>query len=321
MPANLADAVPVIEWLVNPSGILLRRDAISAGVDDNALRRAVDAGFLVRMRQGAYVLSAVWDVADERDRHRLLLESVRMLYDERVAASHVSACVEQGGPTWGLDLSKVHLTNLYGRGERGGAKVIHHRGVCSASDVTRDDRGWITSPPRTALDTACLIRQEAAVAVVDWYLQVGMTTLDELVVLHGRMTEWPDSLSLHRVLSLVDGKAESVGETRTRLMCRAERLPAPVAQYEIRHPSGRLAGRVDFAWPEHRVMLEFDGLVKYHRFRRPGESLEQMVMREKAREDLLRELTGWTLIRITWADLARPAETAARIRRALRVAA
>lgn len=311
----------VIEWLVNPSGILLRRDAISAGVDDNALRRAVDAGFIVRMRQGAYVLAAVWEVADERERHRLLLEAVRMLYDETVAASHVSACIEQGGPTWGLDLSNVHLTNLFGRGERGAAKVVHHRGVCSASDITRDAQGWITAPARTALDTACLAGQEAAVAVVDWYLQVGLTTLYELFALHGRMTEWPDSLGLHRVLALVDGKAESVGETRTRLMCRAQRLPAPIAQYEIRHPSGRLAGRVDFAWPEHRVMLEFDGAIKYHRYRRPGESLEEMVMREKRREDLLRELTGWTMIRITWADLARPAETAARIRRAIQMAA
>ena len=68
-------------------------------------------------------------------------------------------------------------------------------------------------------------------------------------------------------------------------------------------------------------MLEFDGAIKYHRFRRPGESLEEMVMREKGREDLLRELTGWTMIRITWADLARPAEPAARIRRAIQMPA
>lgn len=311
----------MIEWLVNSSGILLRRDAIADGVDDNALRRAVQTGILVRMRQGAYVLAAVWELADPREKHRLLLEAVRLLYDEGVAASHVSACVLQGGPTWGMDLSNVHLTNLFGRGERGAAKVVHHRGVCTAMDVTRDALGWITAPPRTALDTACLLDQESAVAVVDWYLQAGLTTLEELLVVHGRMTEWPESLGLQRVLRLVDGLAESVGETRTRLLCRAQGLPLPTPQFEIRHPSGRLAGRVDFAWPEHRVMLEFDGMVKYHRFRRPGETLEQMIMREKQREDLLRELTGWTMIRITWADLARPAETAARIRRALRLAA
>ena len=29
-------------------------------------------------------------------------------------------------------------------------------------------------------------------------------------------------------------------------------------------------------------------------------------MREKKREDLLRELTGWLMIRLIWADLFRP---------------
>ncbi len=39
-------------------------------------------------------------------------------------------------------------------------------------------------------------------------------------------------------------------------------------------------------------------------------------MREKAREDLIRELTGWTVIRLTWRDLDLPVHTADRIRRA-----
>ena len=34
-------------------------------------------------------------------------------------------------------------------------------------------------------------------------------------------------------------------------------------------------------------------------------------------EDLVRELTGWICIRVTWADLADPARLAARIRAAL----
>ncbi|WP_157538309.1 MULTISPECIES: type IV toxin-antitoxin system AbiEi family antitoxin domain-containing protein [unclassified Nocardioides] len=311
----------MIEYLVNGSGILLRRDAIRAGADDNALKRAVDSSFLVRMRQGVYVLAAVWESSDALERHRLLLEGVRMLYGDDVAASHISACVEQGGPTWGLDLSRVHLTHLWGKGERSVGKVVHHRGACIVGDVTRDGHGWITSPARSALDTACLVSQESGVAVVDWYLQTGLATLYDLLQTHARMVDWPGSLGLHRVLALVDGKAESVGETRVRLMCRAHGLPAPTPQFEVRHPSGRLAGRVDFAWPELGLLLEFDGMVKYHRYRRAGETIEQMVIREKQREDLLRELTGWTVIRITWADLAHPEATVARILRAMKLAA
>ncbi|WP_408895441.1 type IV toxin-antitoxin system AbiEi family antitoxin domain-containing protein [Nocardioides sp. R1-1] len=311
----------MLEYLVDAQGILLRRDALAVGFDDNALRRAVRAGMLVRIRQGCYVLRERWEQADRVERHRLLLDAVRQLYDDTVAASHISACIEQGGPNWGLDLSAVHLTSLRAKGERSGARVIHHRGEVLVDDISRDERGWITAPTRTALDTATLISQEAGVAVLDWYVQAGHTSIDQLYALFSRMRTWPDTLGLHRVLVLVDGKAESVGETRARLLMRAQSVPAPIAQFEIRHPSGRVAGRVDFAWPAYRAMVEFDGAVKYHRYRRPGETIEDMVIREKQREDLLRELTGWTMVRITWADLARPTETAARILRAMRLAA
>ena len=33
----------------------------------------------------------------------------------------------------------------------------------------------------------------------------------------------------------------------------------PVAQYVVRH-DGRFVARTDFAWPEHRLALEYDGL-------------------------------------------------------------
>jgi hypothetical protein len=42
-----------------------------------------------------------------------------------------------------------------------------------------------------------------------------------------------------------------------------------------------------------------------------------VVLREKRREDRVRELTGWRCIRVTWADLENPARLVARIRAAL----
>jgi hypothetical protein len=39
------------------------------------------------------------------------------------------------------------------------------------------------------------------------------------------------------------------------------------------------------------------------------------VFREKLREDALRETTGWSMVRLVWSDLHRPAVTAARLRR------
>jgi hypothetical protein len=65
------------------------------------------------------------------------------------------------------------------------------------------------------------------------------------------------------------------------------------------------------------VFLEFDGMVKYTRLRREGETLDEFLMREKAREMLVCQLTGWTCIRITWADLAQPERLARRIRKVM----
>ena len=305
----------MLEWLADEHGVLLRSEAVASGIDDNALRRAVRSGRIVRLRQGAYVLGPVWQSTDKVGRHRLLVVAVRRQYGDDVALSHISACIEQGGPNWGLDLSAVHLTNLFGVGERKGAKVVHHRGVCRVDDVTRLDGGWITSPARTAMDTACIAAREPAVAVLDHFQQRGLATREQLDQVFETMRSTPDSLSLLLKLELSDGMAESVGETRTRLLCKNERLPAPIPQFEILHPSGLLAGRVDFAWPDRKVMLEFDGVQKYLRLRREGETIEQTILREKAREDLLRELTGWLMIRLIWADLESPTATANRILR------
>jgi hypothetical protein len=71
---------------------------------------------------------------------------------------------------------------------------------------------------------------------------------------------------------------------------------------------------VDYAWPELGVFLEFDGRIKYQELLKEGESVTDVVLREKKREELICRLTGWRCIRITWADLYQPERTAAAIR-------
>ena len=65
------------------------------------------------------------------------------------------------------------------------------------------------------------------------------------------------------------------------------------------------------------MFVEFDGREKYWKHRREGESLEDYLVREKRREELICQLTGWVCIRITWADLAAPDLLARRVRKLL----
>ena len=311
----------MLEHLASPIGVLLRRDMVAAGLDDRAILHRKRAGQIVPLRHGAYALATAWQTADGRTRHLMLSEAVLGLFREDVALSHVSAAITYGAPDWQVPLGEAHLTSLHRIGERNRARVRHHRGELGVLDVTRSEGHWITTPTRTALDTASILTRDAAVCVLDWFIEQGTTSLPELRSTLDARDAWRDHLDLTYKLSLAVAGSQSVGETRSRLLFGDHGLPSPVLQLKIHEPGGRLVGIVDFAWPEHRLIVEFDGREKYHRHRRHGESIEEMVMREKTREDRIRELTGWTVVRITWADLARPELLVARLRRFMAKAA
>lgn len=146
---------------------------------------------------------------------------------------------------------------------------------------------------------------------INFLLHLGYTTLNDLRARYATMEQDPFTLRTGLVLRLVDPRLESVGESRTAFMLHTGGVPAPIPQYEIRHEG--FSARLDFAWPDLRVWLEFDGREKYLKFRRDGENVVDAVLREKQRESYITELTGWRCIRITWADLERPSATVARI--------
>jgi very-short-patch-repair endonuclease len=59
-------------------------------------------------------------------------------------------------------------------------------------------------------------------------------------------------------VAAADGLAESQQETRLRLLLHGSKLPRPVAQFSVYDDVGFVA-RVDFAWPEQRVAVEYEG--------------------------------------------------------------
>lgn len=65
---------------------------------------------------------------------------------------------------------------------------------------------------------------------------------------------------------------------------------------------GEFIGRVDLAYPEWGVLIEFDGLVKYGDLP-DGPDARAAVIAEKRREDRLRA-AGFVVLRLTWKDLA-----------------
>ncbi len=118
-----------------------------------------------------------------------------------------------------------------------------------------------------------------------------------------------------RVAGFIDRRAESMGESFSRVLLHEARVPPTELQFEVCGRSGNVVARTDFAWPENRTLAEFDGRIKYGRLLRPGETAGDVVFREKVREDMLRDL-GWEVVRWIWSELRNRAEIAARLERA-----
>ena len=300
--------------------VFLRGEALAAGYRDREITQLVRGGEWHRLRRGAYVATALWAQADESQRHSLLASAVVKQARTKVVLSHVSALPAYAAPLWNLRLDLVHVTRTDRRAGRHEAGVRQHQGVLLPGDVIEWQGLDVTGPTRTALDITTVADTETSLCIVNHLLHTGQTTLEDMAMRYESMSRNPDTLKTDLVMRLADPRIESLGESRSFFMFWRHGLPAPEPQYVVRDHTGREVARLDFAWPEHGVWLEFDGKEKYTKFLRDGETATAAVLREKRREDRIRELTGWRCIRITWSDLLDPARTVARIR-ALLVAA
>lgn len=305
--------------LLNLAGLIRSRgQLLDEGLTDNQIARLVRDKVLHRVRHGAYVPYAVWRQLSAEDRHRVRARALLAGAHPDTVLTHTSSLVERRVPLWGLGLEHIHTT----RGPAGptGRRVpdwIPHRGVLAASQVEHLDGVPVSTAARSALEVTTIAGVEAALVAVCGLLHSGATTVAELADEVARCKFWPGTLTSDLVVRLADPRPESVGERRFLFLTYRQGLPRPEPQVEIRDEHGELVARLDFAWPDFGVFLEFDGRVKYERFRREGETLEEFLMREKRREEEVSQLTGWTCIRISWADLERPELLAARIRRVL----
>ena len=297
--------------------VYLRKTLLAQGHDDRSIARLVADGILVRVRRGAFADKARTDGLDPEGRYGLRARAVLQQAKTRVVLSHVSGLPEYGAPTWGLDLSEVHVTRTDGKAGRREAGVRQHRGTVLPGDVVERNGIEVMSPTRLALEATTLSTSESGLVVVNYFLHCKATTKEQLLERYALMERWPHTLRTGLVLRWADHRIESVGESRTQHLILSNGLPTPVPQYAITNAAGRVVAYVDFAWPELGVFLEFDGKVKYEKLLRPGQRPGDVVVAEKRREAMICRLTGWRCIRVDWDDLARPAATLRLIREAL----
>ena len=273
--------------------------ALEAGIRDKQLRHRD----VVRISRDTYLPRS--EAGDLRAR----IAAVLLNAPEPAVVSHATAAA-----LWNVaiplqqDDALVHLTVATGSAVRGRADRQVHRIPLSTDDVTRWSGFPVTTPARTWRDVAGVLPPAALLAVTDQLLD-GLCTRAELEQQLARRPGGRGSARARAVLPIADPRAESPMESVLRWLLHAAELAAPELQFVVRGPDGSFLARADFAWPDSKVLVEFDG--DLHRER-------DVFVNDLRRQNRL-IAAGWTVLRFTSADvLGRPDEVIAAIRSALR---
>ncbi|MFI1917478.1 hypothetical protein [Nocardia sp. NPDC020380] len=169
------------------------------------------------------------------------------------------------------------------------AGVRVHRDTIDESDIHWRNGFRCTTPLRTAFDLGRRLEFAEAIEVLDALCNATALTPEEIARFADLHPGARACTALRTVLPHVDGGAESIPETRTRMLLRAAGFPTPETQIRIRH-QGLILARLDMGWREWQVGVEYDG--SHHWTDRNQHT------RDIDRYAILPTL-GWTLIRVS----------------------
>lgn len=301
----MGDVDLIQELLAAGDQVVLRREAIAAQVADEVIGKALSRGRLHRLTRGAYTSARPTSVQEHR---RLLsIAALRLYPDAQLVGSAAAAA-------WGLPITGVPAVRL------DIARPMTHEVLTRELRIrpsrVRPQRSALgpADPPATALVQMAIDNGvRAAVPAIDAALHAGVVSQAELASAAEVVTGWPGSSRTRCALAWADGRSESVGESLTRVDLTAAGIRT-TPQVVIRDAEGAFVARCDLGVDGTRVLIEFDGKVKY------TDGGADALFAEKRREDRLRRL-GYLVVRVVWADLITPGRLIALVREALSLAA
>lgn len=173
------------------------------------------------------------------------------------------------------------------------AGIIGHRIALDAEDTTTVAGLPVTTPVATWAHLAASLSEQALVGIGDWLLSRGIpkSTLEATAAeLTGR-----GSVVLRRAVERVRPGVESPRETAVRLVLVDAGLPEPSLNWTL-HANGRFVARLDMAYRDYRVAVEYDG--RHH-------ALDEQFRRDADRWRAIGD-AGWILVRIVSHHLDSP---------------
>jgi very-short-patch-repair endonuclease len=286
-------------------GLVTRDQALATGMSRTGWYRRLASGVLIDAQPGVAALEGAVPTTEQA------VLAVVLSVGPGAVASHRSAAYLWGVEIAGADPVDVIVSR--GSAPRRRGAIIHR--PLDGRRVHSIPRAGIaaTTPVRTLLELGAVCSPREVQDAYDHLLVAGSLTpaavraaLDRHArkgragagVLRDVVDRW----------ALGDRPPDSVLEAAMARTLLRYRLPIPQFQYEIRGSGFRY--RVDFAYPELRVIIEVDGW-RHHGSRGAFEC-------DRERDAMLQSC-GWTVLRFTWLQISRrPAWVAERIAETLR---
>jgi hypothetical protein len=259
-------------------------------------------------RVGRYrVRAALGNGALQRLWQRVLVESKRELdVRTRSAAALLlhgpSSVIAGPSAAWlhgctAIDATSTHVLVPYGHPSRSRAGLVVHNGPLPGDDVIEMDGLRTLTVERVGCDLLCTARPRDAIAVLDQMLAaLAEEERDRFrAQVDQRLARRRDPRGTRRgarLLGLATGRAESPPESWLLLEVVDLGYPPPSANWPLYSPDGALLYRLDLAWPDLRIALEYNGYAVH---------ADRALADKRRAEDLRRR--GWIVLAVTSADL------------------
>jgi hypothetical protein len=273
-------------------GLITRLQAIRCGADDAFILRQVRRGRWQRVRRSVFRITG----APVTPAQTLMAEVLA------AGASTVSARTTAAA-LWrvpGFDALPPQLLRPAGKEAHTRHPGLRLTCWLPASHVGTVDGIPTTSPVRTAFDLCAAVHPKRAERALDNGLAMKLFTVPDCLDLALEICKSgrPGSALFRSLLAARGGgyiAPESELEARFIELVIAAGFEAPVRQFNVGDAAGSI-GRVDFAWPAIRLIVEVDGR-RWHGAKLDRDADEQRTNRLTA--------AGWRVIRISWEQLTR----------------
>ena len=206
----------------------------------------------------------------------------------------VPVCLGTAAALHGFDTEQpadFHVLSPPGSRLRSADGLVVHRRNGAPLVIVGERRA--TSAAWTAVEVARSLRRPRALATLDAALRSGNCSRPELWRAVVEQAGRRGIVAVRDLIPLADGLAESPMESEARLAMLDAGLPIPTLQFEIIDGDGQLR-RLDFAWPDQRVAVEYDG-VDWH-------SGADAMRRDRKRAAALLDV-GWVVVAIVFEDV------------------